>query len=257
MARRRARVAGDAESAPTALIVALAISLAVHILGLGAQLLLGGQWLRRVGIAAETLDVVYEYRAGSAADAVQERLEAGVPAEAPSATAPSPQIRIPERMLLGAGGGPGGPDGMGAPGPGAESIRADTGLGGGPESAGTSAGRAPVVDLTNLVEAAQGDPVLLSYFSIIRERIQQTANRQTWLAADQIAQGVVYLSFVLGQDGRITGVNVVADRSVRSRPLQEIALSIIKASSPFPPFPPSLGDSAKTVIVPLEFMVGS
>jgi TonB family protein len=256
------------EGMPRPLILALSISLACHLLGFGAQLAFGQRWVRP-RMSADRLDVVYEYRPGGAAEAMQERLRhaAPEPSSAPSTSAPAPVIRIPERAMLGMGrGGPGAADGEEGEGLGGllelgqgTSGRLRGAGGGGSGAAGDESGamRSPVVDLTNLVEAAQGDPVLLSYFSVIRERIQQTANRQTWLAADQGAQGVVYLSFVLSRDGEIASASVLPDRSARSRPLQDIALTIIEASSPFPPFPPSIDEPAKTVVVPLEFMVGS
>jgi TonB family protein len=253
------------EGTPTALLVALSVSVVGHVIGLGLQLALGWRITPLRGIRADRLDVVYEDLGdGALSAAVQERLQqAGQDAPAPSATAPPANIRIPDRALLGLLRSPGAPpEGDGAAqGPGASELgpgggvwRPDDGVAGG---ADTGALRSPVVDLTNLIEAAQGDPVLLSYFSAIREQIQQTANGQTWLAADQAVQGVVYLSFVLSRDGAVDAIAVLPDRSVRSRPLQEIGLSIIKAASPFPAFPPSLGETSKTVVVPLEFLVGS
>ena len=113
------------------------------------------------------------------------------------------------------------------------------------------------MDLTNLVDAAQGDPVLLSYFSAIREQIQRAANQQTWMAGEPDAQGLVYVSFVLGAAGKVQAVSIVADRSIPSRQLQDIAMRIVKAASPFAPFPPSLAGASKTVVVPLEFLRGS
>ena len=117
-------------------------------------------------------------------------------------------------------------------------------------------GRPSVVDLTNLADASRGDPVLLSYFSALREQIQQTANREPWLNRDT-AQGLVYVSFVLSAGGDIKGVSIIADRSVPSRPLQDVDLRIVQTAAPFPPFPPSMTDGSKTIVVPLEFLFGS
>lgn len=117
-------------------------------------------------------------------------------------------------------------------------------------------GRATVVDLTNVVEASRGDPVLLSYFSAVREQIQRTANRGTWLSGES-AQGVVYITFTLGSNGVVSEVGVVQDRSVASWRLRDIALRIVTTAAPFPPLPPSLPGSSQTVVVPLEFLVNS
>lgn len=115
---------------------------------------------------------------------------------------------------------------------------------------------ASIVDLTNLIEAARGDPVLLSYFSAIREQIQETANRRAWLigAADS---GLVYVSFLLTSSGAVKGVEVVSDRSASSQTLREVALQIVTHAAPFPPFPPSMVEPNKTVVVPLDFLIES
>lgn len=115
---------------------------------------------------------------------------------------------------------------------------------------------ATVVDLSNLVEASRGDPVLLSYFSAVRERIQRTANQRTWMSADA-SEGIVSVAFVLTAQGQAVSPRALPERSVSSPLLQEIAVKIVAASGPFPPLPPSLQGAAKTIVVPLEFLRGS
>lgn len=116
--------------------------------------------------------------------------------------------------------------------------------------------RAAVVDLSNLVEASHGDPVLLSYFSAVRERIQRTANQQTWMSAEA-SEGIVYIAFLLTAQGQTMSPRALPERSVSSLRLQEIAVQIVAASGPFPPLPPSLQGAPKTIVVPLEFLRGS
>ena len=115
--------------------------------------------------------------------------------------------------------------------------------------------RSSVVDLTNLADAARGDPVLLSYFSAIREQIQQTANHQAWLTGS-VGEGLVYVSFVLTSTGAVQEAAIVSDRSVPVDPLRDTALRIVKTAAPFPPFPPSMVERNKTIVVPLEFLLG-
>jgi len=115
---------------------------------------------------------------------------------------------------------------------------------------------AAAVDLTNLAEAAQGNPVLLSYFGTIREKIQRTANMHTWFPKGEVAGGVVYIGFDLDRTGAIQSAAIVPGRSTASSTLCDIALRIVKASGPFLPFPPSLQGSSKTIVVPLEFISG-
>jgi len=117
--------------------------------------------------------------------------------------------------------------------------------------------RGSVVDLTDLVDASRGDPILLSYFSALREQIQQTANRQPWLEG-KLDGGLVYVSFQLLASGMVEDVRIVSDRSAPSETLQEVATRIVTAAAPFPAFPPSMAsEPSKTIVVPLEFLLGS
>jgi len=115
---------------------------------------------------------------------------------------------------------------------------------------------APFIDLTNLIDAAKGDPVLFSYFGAIREQIQHAAGAQDWLT-EATGSGLVYVSFVLKEDGNLRGVAVVPERSVDSKPLRDAALKIVQHAGPFPPFPPSMAHAPTTLVVPLEFLAGS
>ena len=116
---------------------------------------------------------------------------------------------------------------------------------------------ATAVDLTNLTAAAQGNPVLLSYLSAIREQIQRTANQQGWIPTRDATSGMICIGFVMTRTGRIQSVTVLPDRSVGSPQLQQIALKMIQVASPFPPFPPSFSEPSKTFVVPIEFLIGS
>lgn len=115
---------------------------------------------------------------------------------------------------------------------------------------------ASAADLTNVTAAAQGNPVLLSYFGAIREQIQETANAGRWLSRPVSDSGVVYVGFVVTRTGAIRAVSVVPERSISSLVLQEVAVRIIQSSSPFLPFPPSFKESSKAIVVPVEFSVG-
>ena len=120
----------------------------------------------------------------------------------------------------------------------------------------TTLAHASFIDLTNLTEASGGDPVLLTYFSAIREQIQRSANRRAWVTGDE-REGMVYLTFVLTTEGSAQKLAVVADRSVAFPTLREAALGILEDAEPFPPFPPSMPEASKTIVIPLEFLLGS
>jgi len=225
----------SAQASPhRSLTIAFTISLAFHTVVLGLQFIrLQRQRLQRTELAP--LDIIYEAHTSATQElhhlqrqvAQLGKNPENIPSP-PQMSAPMTHIRIPDRPALTV-----------------------------PNlSTETSSSRAAVIDLTNLVEAAQGNPVLLSYFGAIREQIQRTANQQTWMTGQPV-QGVVYISFLLTSTGQVVVANVVADRSVSSSALQDIALRIVKASNPFNPFPPSMPEPSKTIVVPLEFLTGS
>lgn len=211
--------------------IAFGISLGLHALMLVGQLI-SPIWVRVTRRTPTTLDVVYEVsQAEQELRRLQEQLararrEAAAP-PSPQQLATQTRIRIPERPSL---------------------MPSQT-------IAEAALARPPVVDLTNLVEASRGDPVLLSYFSAIREQIQQTANRRVWLTGER-SEGLVYVSFLLNSSGSIQDAEIVGSRSVAVESLHGVALRIVKAASPFPPFPPSMTEASKTVVVPLEFLLG-
>lgn len=114
------------------------------------------------------------------------------------------------------------------------------------------------VDLTDLAQAAQGDPVRLSYFAAIREQLQQAANQRPWLGNQISETGLVCVGFVLTRTGDVSSSAVVPDRSADSSSLRNAALQIVAAARPFPPLPPSFlaSSSTLTVLVPIEFDAG-
>ncbi len=211
-------------------LIAFGCSVAFHMVLLVSRVL-SLSWFTRMRDRLP-IEVIYDVAAGQPeAQLLQVQLTR---AKRDAAAAPAPtqigermQIRIPERPLLAA-----------------EQMLAEA-----------LPAREAIVDLTDLVNASRGDPVLLSYFSAIREQIQTTANRHSREMTEE-AGGLVYTSFVLSADGAIADLAIVSDRSIRSRLLQDVSLRIVKAAAPFPPFPPSMKELRKTVVVPLEFLQG-
>jgi TonB family protein len=132
------------------------------------------------------------------------------------------------------------------------------GAGGSAPSSWEGSGRwATAIDLTNLTAAAQGNPLLYTYFGAIREQIQRTANGQEWLTDTSATTGVVCIGFVLNRSGDIESASIVRERSVDRPLLQEAALHIVQSAGPFPPFPPSFQDATKTIVIPIEFSAGT
>ena len=230
------------------LTICFAVSLSIH-LTVAASQWAGLPWARgRPPRRLAPIEVIYA--AQQPDQRQQQQLEAQVMrARRDTAMAPltaslgeQMQIRIPDRPLLGAD---------------ATLLTQAGGVGGagGANAAALGIERAPVVDLANLLETAGSNPVMLSYFSVIRDQIQHTANRRPW-AAGAAAEGVIYVRFVLVSNGAIHGTGVVPDKSAGSSALRGVAMQIVQTAAPFPPFPPSLQDPSKDVVVPLEFLLG-
>ena len=133
----------------------------------------------------------------------------------------------------------------------------------GPWGAGASAtpvgggSWASAIDLTNITSAAQGNPVLLSYFGAIRWQIQRAANEGRWISETLQDDGVVYVGFAISRTGAIHSASVISERSTASTGLQESALKIVRSAGPFPPLPPSVAaaSEAMAVVVPIEFVM--
>ena len=211
--------------------IAFAVSLGIHLALILGQLF-SISWLTAPTKHAP-LEVVYEYEvAKQELRQLEEQLSRAKRETVASPSAPilgeRMEIRVPDRP----------------------SLTADRSL------SDLIPTRSSIVDLTNLVDASRGDPVLLNYFGAIREQIQRTANRRPWLASEGV-EGLVYVSFVLSSTGEIHGLSVVSETSVPSDTLRDVALRIVETAAPFPPFPPSLPEPSKTIVVPLEFLLGS
>ena len=210
--------------------IAFSVSLGIHLIMLIGQLL-SLDWLL-VLKPTGPLEVVYDANlAESETRLLRDQLlrakRDAISAPAPGHVGERMQVRIPDQPFLA------------GERPLAESMPA----------------RASIVDLTDLVDASRGDPVLLSYFSAIREQIQRTADHEMWSVMEDRG-GLVYISFVLGASGAVQEAAIVSGRSASARSLQEIALRIVREAAPFPPFPPSMDEPSKTIVVPLEFLAG-
>ena len=246
---------GSAERVDRLFTITLAISLAGHVVVFGAQLMFpswsGFSHLPR------PLRLIYEKQvaSGTSHQTVEELRQVEskrMDLPGPSST-PLDSSAMRDRQL---GGGLKGVVGAALPNL-TPQIRIGEGSTGGlPSGALPSGTWSSAIDLTNLAQVAQGNPVLLSYFCAIREQIQQTANQRPWLSGGASSEGVVYVGFVIRRSGDIQSATVMPDRSVPSDVLREVALRIVKAANPFPPFPPSFTEPAKTIMVPIEFSLG-
>lgn len=143
----------------------------------------------------------------------------------------------------------------------ADLVSAAGGGGGAEGAVGASAlfGRSVggVVDLTDVTTAAQGNPVRLAYFSAVREQVQRTADAQERIPSQAPTGGLVYVQFIIDRTGHIDSASVLANRSRASSSLCDTAVRLVTASDPFPPFPPSFGESSLTMLLPIEFVTSN
>ena len=236
--------------------LALAISFVGHIIVLGAQLLFGG-WIR---LPASLIPVKLVYEQQTAHDENRWMEE-----ELHRAQSRLKELPPPSSLSLQGGGAQSQPIGRGMGSDLVSEISNSVsqiriGEGGAlslPSATAGSGAWSSAIDLTNVIAAAQGNPVLLSYFSAIREQIQRTANGHPWLPQGAPTEGVICIGFVLNRTGEVQSATIITERSAPSSLLRDVALRIIKSSGPFPPFPPSFTESSKTIMVPIEFVLGS
>ncbi len=91
------------------------------------------------------------------------------------------------------------------------------------------------------VQEVPADPKVkayyLDYYDKIRRKIRHNAYR---LYRKGMPSGDVFVSFLLGRDGRLLEAHVVPERSSGGRVLCEIALEALSRSTPFGAFPPEL-----------------
>lgn len=89
----------------------------------------------------------------------------------------------------------------------------------------------PPVDIDKI-----NNPVYISYYQIIREKIKRAA----YYNYSRSETGEVYLSFVVSSDGTLKEVRLVEEKSSTAPYLRDCALKSIKDASPFPVFPKEL-----------------
>lgn len=88
------------------------------------------------------------------------------------------------------------------------------------------------------------------YFQVVRECLAQ---KKTYplVAVDRQMEGQVTVRFTIGEDGRVSEINIVA--TSRRRVLDRAAIATVKAASPFPRPPASVFHGPVRLSVPIVF----
>ena len=106
-----------------------------------------------------------------------------------------------------------------------------------------------------VVEEEQDDAkkaTYISYYRAVREKIREWADRN-YPKNKKLAEGEVFLSFIVTSSGELLQVMVVDEKSVASRFLRNIAINSIRDASPFPSFPKGMGHYQITFNVIISF----
>ena len=106
-----------------------------------------------------------------------------------------------------------------------------------------------------VVEEEQDDAkkaTYISYYRAVRESIRQWADRN-YPKNKRLAQGEVFLSFIVTSSGELIQVRVVDEKSSNNRFLRNIAINSIRDASPFPAFPKGMNNYQITFNVIISF----
>lgn len=90
------------------------------------------------------------------------------------------------------------------------------------------------IDMEKLMEIKK-TPAYMNYYNTIRERIREKA----YMNYHQAMQGVVYVSFIILNDGNLYHLNLL-EKSTDNNDLLQAARKSIADAAPFPPFPQNL-----------------
>lgn len=89
-----------------------------------------------------------------------------------------------------------------------------------------------------------------NYYAVLSAWLEQH-KEYPWRAQRRHSEGVAYLKFVVGQDGKVLRYSI--QRSSGHRMLDEAVERMIEKADPLPPIPPDLGKDSLEVVVPVEF----
>ena len=104
--------------------------------------------------------------------------------------------------------------------------------------------------LTKEMTSRLRDPVFMTYYQGIREKIRKAAKRRY---QNRLAQGDVSVGFTLFSNGRVKEVRVLKENPQTASLLRSLAIQSLLDASPFPPFPDPLRHDQISFLVVLTF----
>jgi len=91
-----------------------------------------------------------------------------------------------------------------------------------------------------------------NYYAVLSAWLEQH-KEYPWRAQRRHSEGVAYLQFVVGQDGKVLRYQI--KRSSGHALLDEAVERMIQKADPLPPIPPDLGKDHLEIVVPVEFFL--
>ncbi len=92
-------------------------------------------------------------------------------------------------------------------------------------------------------------PSYVTYYQIVRDRIRDRA----YSNYIKLSMGEVFVTFVIKSDGRLSGLQVLEQKSTANEFLRHVGLKSVQEGAPFPPFPKDLNYPELTFNVSISF----
>lgn len=106
--------------------------------------------------------------------------------------------------------------------------------------------------ITPIASPKINNPAYAAYNEMVRSRIEE----KVYANVDKVEPGRVYLTFVVGHDGRLKAYQVIDERTDGSMHLKEISLDSLSQASPFPPFLKGMTLPEYTFNIEIQYQMG-
>lgn len=92
-------------------------------------------------------------------------------------------------------------------------------------------------------------PSYTTYYQVVRERIRERA----YANYTRLSSGEVYLTFIIRQNGVLTELQILADKTTANDFLKQVGMRSVQEAAPFPPFPQDLNFPELTFNIAISF----
>lgn len=106
--------------------------------------------------------------------------------------------------------------------------------------------------ITPMTSEKINNPAYAQYSDMVRARIEE----KFYALYDRQGSGRVFLTFVVGQDGRLKDFQIIDEKTDASEHIQELSLMGLKQASPFPPFYKGMALLEYTFKIEVQYQTG-